>query len=90
MITLRWSADAAGSKVWTVYEANGAYAQVAVAGRSFDQIQGDQDVNRPFNVVGAIVDNELLSIVNFVRSSNPGPLRGVRRDGPDAVAVMFA
>ena len=33
MITLRWPDDAPGSKVWTVVESNGAYAQ-NVTGRS--------------------------------------------------------
>ena len=56
------------SRLWTVVEANEAYAQVAVAGRSFDQIQRYEDVNRPFRVIGSFDDAELLSIVNFFRT----------------------
>jgi hypothetical protein len=44
------------------------YAQVAVAGRTFDEIQGDDDMNRPFFVTGQFSDAELVSLVKFIRS----------------------
>jgi len=89
MITLRWP-DHSPAKAWTVIDANGSYAQVAIAGKSFDQIQRDQDLNRPFKVVGTFDDAELLSIVNFVRTKYPGsPLRGVERDGLNPILVSI-
>jgi hypothetical protein len=47
------------------------YAQVAIAGRNFDQIQGDQDINRPFRVFGRFDDTELVRLVDFIRSDPP-------------------
>jgi hypothetical protein len=52
-----------------------SYAQVAIPGRSFDQIEGDQDINRPFRVYGRFDDGELVSLVQLLRS-NP-PTRGM-------------
>lgn len=57
------------------------YAQVALPGRPFDQIQGDQDVNRPFKVIGRIGNDELIQIVTFLRSAprlaaGPGGIGG--------------
>ena len=63
---------------WTVQRSE-SYAQVAIAGRNFDQIEGDQDINRPFRVFGRFDDTELVQFVGFLRS-NP-PTSGV---GPDA------
>jgi hypothetical protein len=48
------------------------WAQVRVAGQSFDQMRGDEDQNRPFLLTGQFEDDELMSIVNFIRS---GPMR---------------
>ena len=82
MTTLhRLASSSLDSRLWTVVEANGAYAQVAVAGRSFDQIPSYEDVNRPFRVVGSFDDAELLSIVHFFRTKYPRiPLRAIERD----------
>jgi hypothetical protein len=44
------------------------YAQVAIEGRDFDQIEGTLDLNLPFRVIGTFNDNELIGLVNFVRS----------------------
>ncbi len=52
-----------------------SYAQVAIPGRSFDQIDGEQDINRPFQVIGRFSDEELVSLVRLLRS-NP-PTRGM-------------
>ena len=56
-----------------------SYAQVAIPGRSFDDIQGDQDINRPFRVIGRFDDDELIRLVRFLRSDPP--YRG-RSDAP--------
>src|SRR6267154_6470555 len=56
------------STAWTV-RSTVRYAQVAMTGRSFDQIQGDQDINRPFLVEGSFDDSELVGLVEFLRSN---------------------
>jgi hypothetical protein len=81
---------------WTV-RLSGTYAQVAIPGREFDQIQGDQDINRPFKIIGNFDDTELTDLVTFLRSSppttgvnaiQPWPILSIRRaDG--AVEVML-
>ena len=48
-----------------------SYAQVAIPGRSFDQIDGEQDINRPFQVIGRFTDDELVSLVRLLRSDPP-------------------
>jgi hypothetical protein len=50
-----------------------SYAQVAVRGRSFDDVVCDQDTNRPFVVAGHFSDEELVSLVRFLRSGPSGP-----------------
>jgi hypothetical protein len=62
---------------WTVYSSE-SYAQVAIAGRDFEQIEGDQDINRPFRVFGSFDNTELVHLVGFLRSNPPTP-----RTGPD-------
>jgi hypothetical protein len=44
---------------------SGSYAQVAIAGRNFDQIQGDDDINRPFRVIGRFEDRDLIQLVGL-------------------------
>jgi hypothetical protein len=58
------------SDAWVVKRSEW-YAQVAITGRSFDQIQGDQDINRPFRVIGRFDDSELAGAVQSLRS-DPG------------------
>src|SRR5579864_5324261 len=48
-----------------------SYAQVAIPGRNFDQIDGDQDINRPFRVIGRFDDDELVRLVQLIRSHPP-------------------
>jgi|SRR5215831_15028033 len=55
---------------WTVTYSS-TYAQVAIPGRAFDQIEGDQDINRPFQVTGNFDDTELVGLVRFLRSNPP-------------------
>jgi hypothetical protein len=45
-----------------------AYAQVAVPDREFNQVAADDDIDRPFRVVGEISDAELVSVARFIRS----------------------
>ena len=59
---------------WTV-QYSSTYAQVAIPGREFDQIEGDQDINRPFQVTGNFDDTELVGLVCFLRS-NPLTIGG--------------
>jgi hypothetical protein len=58
--------------VWVV-ERTESYAQVAIAGRNFDDIQGEQDINRPFPVIGSFEDDELVQSIRAMRS-NPAPM----------------
>jgi hypothetical protein len=55
---------------WTVGTSQ-SYAQVAIPGRSIDQIVGDQDINRPFRVFGSFDNTELVHLVEFLRSNPP-------------------
>jgi hypothetical protein len=76
-----------------------SYAQVAVAGRNFDQILGDDDINRPFRVSGRFDDLDLIQLVEFLRSSPPVarrsdaikllPIVSVARQADDSVEVML-
>jgi hypothetical protein len=77
MIPLRrFVRNTAAPEPWTVitnYQRGGAtpisYAQVLLAGRSFDQIQGDDDTNRPFILKGNPKDNDLVEVVSVLRAS---------------------
>jgi len=83
---------------WTARPAE-AYAQVAISGRKFEEIQGDQDINRPFRVLGTFDDNELVQIVAVVRSNStpggrgmnaiqPWPILSIDRQGDNSARVM--
>ena len=64
---------------WTVRERY-RYAQVVPDGRSFEQVAGMQDVNRPFQLFsGEFTDEELVSLVGFLRSA-PTWVHGSARD----------
>src|SRR6267142_2176668 len=76
---------------WIV-ERTESYAQVAVAGRNFDQIQGDQDINRPFRVVGRFDDSELVRLIESLRSDPTPmawPILSVVRKTDDSAEVML-
>jgi hypothetical protein len=75
-----------------------SYGQVAIPGRSFDDIQGDQDRNRPFWVIGRFDGDELVRIVQLVRSDppvrgvdhiQPWPILSVQRRDDDSVDVTL-
>jgi len=44
------------------------YAQVTVSERQLNEVAGDDDINRPFRVIGEIRDDELVSLARFIRS----------------------
>jgi hypothetical protein len=44
------------------------YAQVAIPGRSLDDVRGEDDLNRPFWVYGEFADEELIALSRFIRS----------------------
>jgi hypothetical protein len=80
---------------WTVQETR-SYAQVAIPGRAFDDIKGEQDVNRPFLVFGPFDDDELVRLVEFLRSdprSQPEriqswPIVSVQRQGSSVQVLL--
>jgi hypothetical protein len=65
------------------------YFQVAVPGRPFQQIENDEDLNRPFTVKGSFQNEELVELVTFLRS-NPGviPSRGQGTVGKLPIASL--
>jgi hypothetical protein len=84
---------------WTVGY-SGTYAQVAIPGREFDQIEGDQDINRPFQVIGNFDDTELVGLVRFLRSNpptiggeinaiRPWPILSIKRGADRSVEVLL-
>jgi len=76
---------------WTVQRTE-SYAQVAIAGRNFDQIQGDQDINRPFRVIGRFDDSELVRLIESLRSDPTPmawPILSVVRKTDDSAEVML-
>jgi hypothetical protein len=76
---------------WTVGRAN-VYVQVAVAGKAFDRIEGDNDINRLFRVMCAFDDAELIGLVEtlrFNREVERWPLLSVVRQRQDLVLVML-
>ena len=81
---------------WTVQRTE-SYAQVAIPGRNFDQIEGDQDINRPFRVIGRFDDTELFRLVEFLRSNPPTrfgsirswPILSINRKADDSVEVLL-
>jgi hypothetical protein len=56
---------------WEAWRLNGRndYGQVAIPGREFGNVEGEQDLNRPFAVRGKLANEELVTLVKLVRSS---------------------
>lgn len=50
-----------------------SWAQVALPGRSFDDVTSESDENRPLTIRGRITDADLISSVRFLRSRPPLP-----------------
>jgi len=82
---------------WSVVQRTWSYAQVAIPGRRFDEIDGDQDVNRPFYVLSSFDDDELVRIVQLIRSNPPTrgtpiqawPIRSIQRKEDGSVDVLL-
>jgi hypothetical protein len=68
--------------VWTLQQKH-RYAQLVLPGRAFEQINGERDLNRPFRVHGEFTDEELVSLVTFLRAK-PSWLNGVERHPVEA------
>jgi hypothetical protein len=83
---------------WTVQRTE-SYAQVAIPGRNFGQIEGDPDINRPFRIIGRFDDTELVRLVEFLRSNPPTrlgsnairswPILSINRKADDSVEVLL-
>jgi hypothetical protein len=64
--------DPKGAFFWETWAPNAdrlsdSFAQVAIAGRGFYEIENVRDRNRPFFVIGEFSDDELISLVQFAR-----------------------
>ena len=99
VITVRRRISPAPLTDWGVVQ-SGTYAQVAIPGREFDQIEGNQDINRPFLIIDNFDDAELGGLVTFLRSNppttggkanavQPWPILSIRREADGSVAVML-
>jgi hypothetical protein len=65
--TLSGSKEHAGPKTWERGPTR-PYAQVPEAGRDPDAISGGRDLSRPFRVSGSFTDDELVSLVAYLRT----------------------
>jgi hypothetical protein len=65
----------------------GTWVQVAIAGRSFDDIKDDDDRNRPFLVHGRFDDATITSIAAFLRGASNLPILVMVRELDDWVSV---
>ena len=63
---------------WAV-SGTGQYAQVTDTATP-DRVPGVRDIRRPFRVSGSFTDDELVSLVAYIRSSPQGPQLIGRRD----------
>jgi hypothetical protein len=83
---------------WNVSRTD-SYGQVAIPGRSFDDVNSEWDTNRPFKVFGRFSDDELVRLVQFLRSDPPvrtgfdhtqqSPIRSIQRKDDDSVDVTL-
>jgi hypothetical protein len=63
---------------WT-FQRKFRYAQLVPPGRTFEQVNGERDLNQPFRVIGEFGDEELVSLVNYLRA-HPSWVNGGARD----------
>jgi hypothetical protein len=83
---------------WNVSR-TGSYGQVAIPGRSFDDVHSEWDMNRPFRVIGRFSDDELVRVVQLLRSDppvrrgfdhiQPWPILSIQRNDDDSVDVTL-
>lgn len=62
----------AGPKSWSI-GATFEYAQVVIPNRTFQDVRGPNDPNLPFRNSSTLTDDELVSLVTFLRTSPGGP-----------------
>jgi hypothetical protein len=64
------------ARTWIIDHGPEDYAQVAIEGRDFDNIQSAYDLNRPFRIIGRFEDSDLVSIAKSLRATqNSSELR---------------
>jgi hypothetical protein len=85
------------NRAWT-----GEYVQVPAPGRDPLVLSSSRDLSRPFRIVGSFTDEELISLVTFVRGSPAGSeapsggrvvtpiFRAIKGDWPIASVVQLA
>ena len=83
---------------WNVSRTD-SYGQVAIPGRSFDDVHSEWDMNRPFRVIGRFSDDELVRLVQLLRSDppvrrgfdhiQPWPILSIQRKDDDSVDVTL-
>ena len=82
--TLPTYAAYSAPKTWRLESRSGEYVQVPVPGTQPDYIVSSRDLNRPFSVSGALVDEAILEIVEVLRRSPvipaPNAARGATVD----------
>jgi len=62
------TSSGADRKPWRLQD-SASWAQVVVPRRAFDEIVGDRDLNRPFRVSGSFDDDEIVSLITFIRTN---------------------
>jgi hypothetical protein len=84
-------------------DARGNWAQVAIAGRDYNVLNGESDFNLPFQVDGDFSDEELITLIAFIRTTvasggrnggvgslNAFPILQVIRTSKDTVKFFLA
>ena len=61
--------DLKGAWEGWILNGRGWYAQVAIPGRDFARIEGEQDISQPFGVGSPLSNDDLVSLARLVRSS---------------------
>jgi hypothetical protein len=99
LVRFNWDPGSARGRIVNSNRAsNFFYAQVPTPEAGFE-VQDKKDLNRPFQLVGAFTDAEILSIVTLLRSRPfvPGgnryvpdsPIQSIDRDAMDSVTVRL-
>jgi hypothetical protein len=85
-------ADRGAWTPWTI-DSRSDYAQVAPTDEGFVWLEDDRDAARPFRVVGAVPDADLVSLVKLIRVSatvhGRWPIVLIRRQTDGTVDVML-
>lgn len=61
-----------GRRAWRLSQ-RGSWAQVAAPGRSLDEPLTERDIQRPFRLIGAPREDDILGLVDFIRTSPEHP-----------------